>query len=739
MKKTSHLPTYIFSIIFLCINIKVSGTDNHGQLSGKVTDKSTGEALVGVNINVQQRGTTTGLDGDYTISLPAGAHEVRFSYLGYVDQNVNVVIEAGAEVKKNISMLDESRELNIVVVSASKYEKPLGEETVSIEILRPEFIESSNPLNLQESLNKITGLNVVGEQVNIRGGSGYSAGAASRVLILLDDMPMLGPDNGTADWNALPLENIEQIEVIKGAASSLYGSSALNGIVNVRTASPRSEPYTKITTFAGIYDNPSNEDMIWWEKDQPLFNGFSMAHRRRAGNLDIVLGGNYLAERSYLQDNNYFRLRGNAKLRYRFEQVEGLTAGLDVNMMLRDGETFFVWAGKDSLALVPFQSNELRRRHINIDPYLTYFDSNNNRHSLRSRFYSTQGRTNTTENSDAELYYGEYTFTRLMPDIDLNFTTGTSGSYTNVVSETFNDHTGWNAALFAQIDKKFFNRLTLNFGARYEYFGIDDEVDNSGILLRGGANLQLTEGTYFRGSYGKGYRYPTIAEKFVETTRGGINVYPNPDLNPESGWSAEVGVKQMFSVSNWVGYIDASAFLTEYRDMIEFTFVTQPGIGFQSINISDARISGFEFSGFGTGDIFGIPTNLIFGYTYINPVDLIDTTDTGEREILHYRFRHSAKGDIETTYRNITFGVTGTYSSFMERIDPAFSLISGLQEYREENNTGNVVLDARIGYDISKGARVLFIVKNMLNNEYTTRPAFIEPPRNFTVQLSYEF
>jgi Outer membrane receptor for ferrienterochelin and colicins len=62
------------------------------------------------------------------------------------------------------------------------------------------------------------------------------------VLLLLDDIPVLQPDAGTPNWDDLPVENIAQIEVIKGAASALYGSSAMNGIVNVRTAYAGSEP-----------------------------------------------------------------------------------------------------------------------------------------------------------------------------------------------------------------------------------------------------------------------------------------------------------------------------------------------------------------------------------------------------------------------------------------------------------------------------------------------------------------
>ena len=65
---------------------------------------------------------------------------------------------------------------------------------------------------------------MVSSQPNIRGGSGWSYGAGSRVLLLVDDIPALQADAGLAQWDDIPVENIAQIEVVKGAASALYGS-----------------------------------------------------------------------------------------------------------------------------------------------------------------------------------------------------------------------------------------------------------------------------------------------------------------------------------------------------------------------------------------------------------------------------------------------------------------------------------------------------------------------------------
>jgi len=75
----------------------------------------------------------------------------------------------------------------------------------------------------------------------------------------------------------------------------------------------------------------------------------------------------------------------------------------------------------------------------------------------------------------------------------------------------------------------------------------------------------------------------------------------------------------------------------------------------------------------------------------------------------------------------------------MEAMDWVFVVfIPGIEEFREENNTGDWVLDARVGLKLSDDARVWFIVSNLLNNEYTIRPALIEAPRNFVVRLSYD-
>ena len=89
-------------------------------------------------------------------------------------------------------------------------------------------------------------------------------------------------------------------------------------------------------------------------------------------------------------------------------------------------------------------------------------------------------------------------------------------------------------------------------------------------LLRFGLNFELTKSTYLRASIGQGFRYPSLAEKFIFSTRSGAEVFPNPNLQPESGWSSEIGIKQVVKVSEWTAYFDAAGYVTRYRNMIDF-------------------------------------------------------------------------------------------------------------------------------------------------------------------------
>ena len=176
-----------------------------------------------------------------------------------------------------------------MVVSASKFKQKIEEVTVSMDVIGSEFIESKNCITLSDVIRNTPSIQLIDGQLNIRSGSGWSYGTGSRVLVMVDEMPILSADQGEVDFNLIPIETIEQIEVIKGAASALYGSSALNGIINIKTKTPSLKPNTTISSFIGFWDHPRDSRNKWWGDSIMLRNGLSLSHSKRIKNLDLTL------------------------------------------------------------------------------------------------------------------------------------------------------------------------------------------------------------------------------------------------------------------------------------------------------------------------------------------------------------------------------------------------------------------------------------------------------------------
>jgi outer membrane receptor protein involved in Fe transport len=248
---------------FLLMTLTVVG--QKATITGKVVDGKTSESLIGATVILDNgEGTTTDFDGSYTLEVVPGKYELTVGYLGFESYTQKISLSTGQLKQIDVELGGEVTLLQTATVTSGKYEKPLGEVTVSLAVMKPDLLESTSKPSVDQFLEKIPGVTIIDGQANIRGGSGYSQGAGSRVLLLMDDVPILQADAGYPNWDDVPVENIEQIEVIKGAASALYGSSALNGIVNVRTAFARAEPETKVSTFYTAYLSPEDENLKWW-------------------------------------------------------------------------------------------------------------------------------------------------------------------------------------------------------------------------------------------------------------------------------------------------------------------------------------------------------------------------------------------------------------------------------------------------------------------------------------------
>ncbi len=758
----------------LCFSVFAPLFGQNATLKGKVTDASSKEALFGVTVKAGISGSATDLEGNYSLELPAGSYEISWSITGYETRKQSVRLLPGQNNVQDIALSSADNLLEQVTVTSGKFEKPLGQVTVSLDVLKPRLIENTNSTSVDKVLTKVPGVSILDGQASIRSGAGFSYGAGTRVLILVDDIPALQVDAGFPNWEDFPIENIAQVEVLKGAASALFGSSAMNGIINIRTGFAKDKPETEVAVFGKTWDTPRTKSAKWWGSDtsgiqQPVETGMSFVHRRKFGKLDMVVGAYALYRDNYNKDSysRYGRITPN----FRYRVNDRLTIGLNSNFNLGRSGSFFIWGGDSTLSLqaglnsASFSKGRLR---YTIDPSVQYFDRSGNRHKFLGRFYSIDNKNSGNQSNGSQMVYGEYQIQRQMNSIGLIATAGVVGIRTKVNAELYNGrYTSENIAGYLQLDYSGIERLNLSAGVRYEQNKIfspevirlaDNTFDTipngrsseSKPVFRVGANYQLGKATYLRASWGQAYRYPTIAEKFITTKFSSFaGVGPNPDLISETGWSTEIGIKQGMKIGSWYGYVDVAAFWQEYQQMMEFVFssFSLNGAIFQSKNQGDTRIRGLEISVLGQGKLGPGQLFLLAGYTKTDPRYKIFSQEQNSfwgssdttRNVLKYRFRDSFKADAEYVLNGFGLGLSAQYNSFMESIDLLFQeTLPGVKSFRNKNNSGYTLLDVRLSYKISKQLKISALCNNLLNLEYTLRPALMEAPRNFTLRLDWK-
>ena len=730
----------------LSICTAISGEDVAGYVRGRVSDSNTGEPLPGVYIIYGRNlGTTTNLSGNYLIKADTARLNLIFRFVGYETLNRTIILIPGDTVELNVELVMKISEIDQIVISADKTETKVAELTVSMDIIKSSFLSSNHITDAQEIINKTPGIEVMDGQASVRGGSGYSYGAGSRVLALIDGLPVISADAGNIKWQFLPLENISQIEIIKGASSVLYGSSALNGIINFRTADATNIPVTQFYTEAGIYGKPRNKNWIWWDTPR-VFSSATFSHLRKFGKTDFGISGNLLVDEGYRRLNGEKLGRISLKLKHFNSKIEGLSYGLSLNGGYNIKKDFLIWEDAETGALKqsPSTAVEFHGTFLAIDPYISFKKSDRFQHDLRMRVQSSLNRLPESEqnNSDAISLYAEYQLWYRLLDF-LNLTAGISENYSQVNSNFFGDHSGFNIAGFAQFEIRPLNRLKAVAGLRIESFSLDGINDRVVPILRAGMNYQAADFTFLRASFGQGYRYPSIAEKFASTSLGSIKIIPNPDIISESGWSTELGIKQGVLFGKMTGQADFSIFLLQNSNLIEYMFGLYPeGLGFRATNVEQSRVYGLEIELLLTRSFGAFQTTMTGGYTFMYPVEFNEFTHKNTDTYLKYRRKHSGIISLDTKWKKFDLGMNLYIKSKILNIDDVFlttPILPGFDDYWSEHNTGHGLLDGNIGYKINDKFTLSLAVKNITNTEYMGRPGDIQPQRNLSVRFSGKF
>ena len=801
-------------------------------LTGIITDAFTREPLIGVTIlnTDNNSGTVTDFDGMYSLEVNTLPAHIKFSYVGYqTEEKVFKTIPA----EYNMVMQADNEVLDEVVVTAGRFEQRMTDVTVSIEVVKPQALRSQAPTDLSATLQTLPGVEVIDKQPSIRGGGGWTYSVGSRCQVLMDGMTILNPKTGEINWNNVPLENVAQVEVVKGASSVLYGSSALNGVINVRTQRPGTDPETKISGYVGVYDNYKN--YAYTGARLPLYYGAEASHSRRVGDFDFSAAISGFKDEGFRQQSFNDRARLGGNMTYHKPMPEGkyMNMGFNLNYVANQYGDFFIWRSpKDPIHPSPLTNMGRKEHNFNIDPFFNYDDVDKGiSHKLRTRFYvtadniTTPSATLTTEEllkwgvqsfdldkvkgyydqvkgymdggmaiSDALLVTFQdvaipvvnedwlgavtngidlvknglgYTGTvaelqdavayamNLMTDhtptrpeltyngyVDYQFakqwksgvrlTTGINWNHITNTANITGTHQTDNLAAYLQYDHRIANRLSLSAGVRFEYYRMDNDLKEANIqigkwlcpvrpVFRAGLNWEIYKAGFLRASFGQGYRNPSITEKFARKDIGGVGVYPNHNIKPESGFNAEIGYKQLYKFGPVSGTLDVAAFYTEYQNMIEYQFglfrnsdytminsmddvisevqnmindikTTKSlsnagiGIGAQFVNVNHARIYGAEVSTAGKVDIQKeMDLRYSIGYTFTEPEDMdndkrIEEEKTysdplqmknksNDSKYLKYRNKHSFKTTIDYTYKWLSLGVNMSYRSKILAVD----------------------------------------------------------------------
>ncbi len=753
MRRGHPVASCLRAMLVLGLCLAPAARAQTGEVRGAVHDEA-GAALPGVNVVLEgtTMGAATDAEGRYRIErIPPGAYVVRASAIGFRRERQPATVPLGAVVTLDFVLREVALVEGEVVVTASRREQRFAEAPVSLSVVSPRELEERNVVSLDEALRYVPGVQMADNQINIRGSSGFSFNTGSRVLLLLDGMPLLAPDREGIPYEELPISQVERIEVVKGPGSALYGGGALGGVINLITRDFPEAPETRLRLFGGAYE-PVRYAVwrsAWSEADAPRpFGGFTVSHARRFGSrfggwLSLAYRAdegytNFRAERDL---DAFFKLGWRPQTTLRFALLGGWT--------WRKSDSFLYWNGlRDALnpgelnfgGAIAKGTNDNQVHLFSVLPSFTHVVSGAFSYALKTRLVAVviqpledDGTPKPVSQGTVGARYGGEAQVNWIPVDGTHVTAGVAGDALLTKSSFFQPkdvpqdaRNQPERAVFAQLEQRLFDRLDLVAGLRYDTYEIDTADVARKLSPKLNAALTLVDGLTLRLAYGQGFRVPSLGERFVDN-RDFLPIIKNLDLRPEESTSYEVGLRALAPVAGRVlTQADLALFWNGFERLVEPKFIPNEQ-AFQFVNLTKARIRGLEAAFEAATDDEGWRLGL--GYTFLDAHDL-----TEDRPLV-YRSRHLFKAALTgRLFGPLSFGLDFRYASAPERLDSDFSRF-----VRDAETIGPTkVLDARLGARW-RHLGLAVLLKNALEYYYVERPAILAPPRHVIVQLHVDF
>ena len=603
-------------------------------IRGRVVDSESGAGIEGAQVLVRalQLRTLTDAEGRFELTLPDQDEPVRLAVVAGLYRTVEREMDPGAAVREPPTIALEKMlfELPGVTVTASRGNARPGEAPVSVSVIGREELRSRDVTSLNEALPFAQGVTFNAGQMDIRGSSGIARGVGSRVLMLLDGHRALANVGSSIDFGLLPLLDVERIEIVKGPHSTLFGTNAMGGVVNVITRPPVDGSRTIVRGYYGIFDTPGERDFT---EELLSMRGLQIQHSRQIGRAGTTAFIGREGTDGFRQNGGVERWRFRAKTVFGAETTTPWEVFL--NWKHEEAEEFFTWLSPERpLEVEPSQLGDWKRDiAVVVGMTATPVVTSALRLQLRPQVQHVRSQNYFHDNDDF------HRSTRWGTDVQLSrftggrhsFTTGAEASYTEISSNFLEPTpTTTDLAVFLQDEIEISDRVRGTTGVRLDLHRASSAENDFSINPKIGLAYEPSDRLSLRTSLSRGYRAPSVAEQYSSTVVFGFRVIPNLELRGESAWASEVGATM--SPRNWL-WFDVGLFWSEYEQLIEVSGAPGHVLTFQFRNVAEARVRGID-----AGAKVGIiPQKLTLQTTYL----YLDTEDKRTGRPLVYRSDHN--------------------------------------------------------------------------------------------------
>jgi len=696
---------FIYLILLLC---PLFGSD----VVGIVFDENNNEPLIGANaiLSNEDKGTATNQQGEFIITdIKPGHHELIVSMIGYKNWSKSVIISKGENSRLIIFLKREPliwKTINVMGMFPSKHSPEITQ------IITQRQLKKNSGSTVSSLLNNLHGIDLHmahdhGRNVNIsiRGSSDYKPGGYNnRVLLLIDGFPAVIPNSGSSDWNAIPIENIERIEVVRGPASSLYGHNSMGGVINMVTKS----------------DSPNN--VLSYQAGIGSFNkgALDLNYSRNLHKLNVITTFGYNASDGHRFNANHNNIRSSIKLN---GNIFGNQRWLISSIISKsfNGQPGFVYA--DNPELKSFRQSERTSSYLHIFYSRPLLNNGILSISLAINHFNTiyNDRNDTPESElqgstvykdKGHIWRNEYQ--KVFNDksvITMGTEVGLDLSKADVINFIYDQPKQSTMAIFSQLKKNISENLILDFGLRYDYRQVQGGEQYRKILFEAispklNIYFKPNDNVQYHLSVNRGFRALSISELFLQYESSyGLQYLGNSQLQPEFMTAIELGIAK-FKTQQQTWFLNL--FYNYYSNMIDFVYT----IPVESINRTDVEGYGLEL-GSKLANPFNLG-NITFSYSYLK---MMDIQNSGP---ILYRPAHKAKIGLnkELSLMNISlmfrYKSTQQYEDFLSTDHP---IINNTVRFPIKILPELFLFDLKLSKNFSD-YEVELSIKNIFNQDY---------------------